>query len=167
MDHVAELELRVIDPMFPFSYTALGLAASFKPQASGGVEGAKTRKGLNEGHDITTPGEPSTSTRKDTKKGVPKGHARIIRDSDGNVVGIEEAEAEDEEMEESESDQLIEDKASRLDPDTMEWVTMGREAGKELSETTVVQGESFDRIGLLSRSDTEHFANHTILRSVF
>lgn len=121
------------------NYAALGLAASFKPQASGGVEGAKTRKGLNEDHDITTSGEPSTSTRQDTKKGVPKGHARIIRDSDGNVVGIEEAEAEDEEMEESESDQLIEDKASRLDPDTMEWVTMGRETGKELSETTVVQ----------------------------
>ncbi|MCB6575171.1 hypothetical protein LI165_14175, partial [Phascolarctobacterium faecium] len=70
------------DPLLHFSYAALGLAASFKPNASGGVEGAKTRKGLNKDRDITTPGEPSTSTRQDTKKDIPKGHARIIRDAD-------------------------------------------------------------------------------------
>lgn len=165
MLHVAELAFHVTDALLHFSYAALGLAASFKPNASGGVEGANTRKGLNEDSDITTPGEPSTSTRQDTKKDIPKGHARIIRDADGKVVGIEEAEAEtdDEEMEESESEQLIEERASKLDPDTMNWVTMGREAEKERSETSVVQGEYLEQV----RPDIEHLANHTILFPIF
>ncbi|KAJ7074265.1 ribosome biogenesis protein Nop16 [Mycena amicta] len=77
------------------NYAALGLAHTLNPSAAGGVEPTETSTGMNDG--------PTPS--------IPKGRGRILRDDDGNVVGIELAEDDDDDEEnEAENQTLAEQK---------------------------------------------------------
>jgi nucleolar protein 16 len=66
------------------SYARLGLACSLNPKSSGGDE-----LGV---YDVDPPiedSEPSSAVDPSCKPCIPKGFGKIIRDSEGNVTGIE------------------------------------------------------------------------------
>ena len=124
------------------SYAALGLTTSLNPRVAGGVE--RVTADTEDNGDIIevdmTNSEPSLSTHKaDANSGsLPKGHGRIVRDDQGNVV---EVEMEDEGGDEVPEEQpLIEERASGVTPETKDWVTMGREPARQQA-TEVVQGK--------------------------
>ena len=121
------------------SYAALGLATSLNPRVAGGVE--RVTADTEDNGDIIevdmTSSEPSLSTHKaDANSGsLPKGHGRIVRDEQGNVVEVEMEDEVDDEAPEEEP--LIEERASGVTPETKDWVTMP--ARKQATE--VVQGK--------------------------
>lgn len=108
------------------NYAALGLATSLNPRVAGGVE--RVTADTEDNGDIIevdmTSSEPSLSTHKaDANSGsLPKGHGRIVRDEQGNVVEVEMEDEVDDEAPEEEP--LIEERASGVTPETKDWVTM-------------------------------------------
>ncbi|KAJ7043190.1 ribosome biogenesis protein Nop16 [Mycena alexandri] len=84
------------------NYAALGLIHTLNPSASGGVEPIEVTAGRVEDSPVNLTAA-STSSQSNTTPPIPKGHGRIIRDEEGNVLRIEFAE-EDEEMPEEDDD---------------------------------------------------------------
>ncbi|KZT11412.1 uncharacterized protein LAESUDRAFT_720638 [Laetiporus sulphureus 93-53] len=72
------------------NYEALGLVASLNPTASGGVE--KQLAPLT----TSRPDESTTPSSGNKTSSIPKGYGRVIRDEDGNIVGVELPEEEPE-----------------------------------------------------------------------
>ncbi|KAJ6618358.1 ribosome biogenesis protein Nop16 [Mycena sp. CBHHK59/15] len=110
------------------NYAALGLIHTLNPSASGGVEPMEAT-GLSEESPMDLMAA-STSSQTNSARPLPKGHGRIIRDENGNILRIELAE-EDEEMAEDEKD--MEQVGAEVDPKIMQkWVTGlgGGEKGK-------------------------------------
>ncbi|KAI0079975.1 hypothetical protein K474DRAFT_1658515 [Panus rudis PR-1116 ss-1] len=115
------------------NYEALGLLASLNPISSGGVEQPLHLKQEAMAVDTSNTPEASTSQNQHDVRGkdyIPKGHGRIIRDENGNVVDVEIAD-EESESDERPGDRLIEDIP---DPSSQEelagWVALGTQSRK-------------------------------------
>ncbi|KAJ7771698.1 ribosome biogenesis protein Nop16 [Mycena metata] len=103
------------------NYAALGLIHTLNPSASGGVEPIEVTAGRVEDSPVNLTAA-STSSQSNTTSPIPKGHGRIIRDEEGNVLRIEFAE-EDEQMPE-EDDKTMEELEPEMDPLLRQkWVT--------------------------------------------
>ncbi|KAJ3551145.1 hypothetical protein NM688_g4890 [Phlebia brevispora] len=130
------------------NYEALGLVASLNPTASGGVEQPLVPVLADEhSMEVDAAPEASTSTAEGTSA-LPKGFGRIVRDEDGNIIDIELAEEDTEEIAEA-ADRLIEDIP---DPSKQEalagWVALGSSTAasgcvSNTSDTHVVQSGSY------------------------
>jgi len=126
------------------NYAALGLAASLNPRTSGGVERVATsseeQQNADDGVDMACTEAQNSSKRKSNAGDIPKGHGRIVRDAEGNIIGLELG---DEEEEAAAADvmqgQLVEDRASAITPETSSWVSLGRDPGQAKSHTDVVE----------------------------
>ncbi|KAI0053839.1 hypothetical protein FA95DRAFT_1551602 [Auriscalpium vulgare] len=124
------------------NYAALGLAASLNPKTSGGVErvarNTEARAPADEDTNMTSSDSHAISQAA-PRGGLSKGVGRILRDESGAITGVE---IDDEEEERSNArcrEELIEERASVLAPETMPWVTLGRAEGQEKERTEVVQ----------------------------
>ncbi|KIP09099.1 hypothetical protein PHLGIDRAFT_126553 [Phlebiopsis gigantea 11061_1 CR5-6] len=109
------------------NYEALGLAASLKPTASGGVERPLGVASNNE------PAMAAESAPVASGSKLPKGYGRIVRDADGNVVDVQLDEEDEEEA--AQPGRLVEDIPDpSAQPRLAEWVGRGG-----LSRPRVVQ----------------------------
>lgn len=123
------------------SYAALGLVHTLNPSASGGVEPLEA--GSRPADSVPAAAETVDSTTT-TVGAIPKGHGRIVRDAEGNVVGVELAAGEDEDAENADADQDremdMEELAPAVDGAVLgKWVT---ELGGGLrGSANVVDGE--------------------------
>ncbi|KAF7353621.1 Nucleolar protein 16 [Mycena venus] len=113
-----------------FSYAALGLVHTLNPSASGGVEPIETITGHSEDAPVNLTAA-STSSQPNAALPIPKGHGRIVRDEEGNILRVELAE-EDEEMPEVDDRQKdMEELAPEVEPHLLsKWVT-GLGGGKQ------------------------------------
>jgi hypothetical protein len=68
------------------SYTALGLVHSLDPLASGGVEPLEQKQRVEGGNTASSAVQTATTSK------IRSSFGRIVRDADGNVVGVELAE---------------------------------------------------------------------------
>ncbi|KAI0063470.1 hypothetical protein BV25DRAFT_1869904 [Artomyces pyxidatus] len=125
------------------NYAALGLSASLNPRTSGGVErvasDTEAQLEADVDTDMTCTEAPSSSSQGPSSGDLSKGLGRIVRDEDGNIIDVEIQ--EDDEQTSPQEEQLIEDRASALVlvPDTLPWVALGRNLGREPEKTEVVQ----------------------------
>jgi hypothetical protein len=133
---LTEMETRLC-----FSYVALGLTHTLNPIPSGGVEHMEVSPAIND--DI---GSESTSCSVSKDGSIPEGFGRIIRDQVGNILHIEMAEGEDEELQTT----LVQDMevlAPKVDNAILErWSTnFGVNAATKTKSwsTNVIQGEFF------------------------
>ena len=124
------------------SYDALGLVATLKPNESGGTE--HNKYGRLEGETI-----PSTSTRGDPKgvamlstgAKIPPGYGRILRDEQGNAVGIEFADVDEVDTDRKAETMEDMDHAYLDERSACTWTQLGpRTAARRTS--SVVEGES-------------------------
>ena len=79
------------------SYEALGLVASLHPTASGGVERPLGGPSKSE-PSVPAASAPAQASSGSSTSGLRKGFGRIVRDADGNVVDVQLAEADEEEL---------------------------------------------------------------------
>ncbi|KAH8107021.1 ribosome biogenesis protein Nop16 [Cristinia sonorae] len=103
------------------NYEALGLLPTLNPNQSGGVE-AGSKGGPSE-HSMAQPAAPEAA------KTIPKGHGRIVRDAEGNVVDVEMAEEEEAE----EAAGFPEDVDISAQEEVTPWVSLGGGGAKEAS----------------------------------
>lgn len=128
---------------FDSSYAALGLIHTLNPSASGGVEPIEAT-GHSEDASVNLTAA-STASQSNATRPIPKGHGRIVRDEDGNVLRVELAE-EDEEMPEDDGrEKNMEELQPEVEPSIhQKWVTGlgGGEKGKGVGGVgNVVEGE--------------------------
>jgi len=72
-------------------------------------------------------------------KPIPQGHGRIIRDGRGNIIGLDLGDSGVEQaMERSE---LVEDRATGVTLETVDWVPLGKQPGKEIAQSNLIKGE--------------------------
>ncbi|KAK7023960.1 nucleolar protein 16 [Favolaschia claudopus] len=139
------------------NYAALGLVHTLNPSASGGME------------PIGTATEPlpinltaaSTSSPPVAAPSIPKGHGRIVRDEDGNILSVELAEEDEEMSDETSRDKDMEELAPEVEPQLLsKWVTGlgGGSAGKGVVEGIIIL---FCRTGA-HRFDDAQYADHVI-----
>ncbi|KAJ7168233.1 ribosome biogenesis protein Nop16 [Mycena crocata] len=126
------------------NYAALGLIHTLNPSASGGVEPLEDASGHTEDAPVNLTA-PSTSSQPNPAPPIPKGHGRIIRDEDGNVLRIELGE-EDEEMPEDDAQEKdMKEIGPQVDANIVQkWVTGLGGGNKSVGDANVV--EALERI---------------------
>ncbi|KAJ7090271.1 ribosome biogenesis protein Nop16 [Mycena belliarum] len=141
------------------NYAALGLIHTLNPSASGGVEPIETT--VQPDDSPANSNAASTSSQaNDAASVIPKGHGRIVRDADGNVLRIELAQ-EDEEMPEQDSEKDMEQLGPEVDPNVLQkWATGlgGGSKGKGGNGSVV---EALERI-----SSTTHHGAATLSAAI-
>lgn len=95
-----------------YSYASLGLVHDLNPTASGGAEQPTIQQDtvMEVLHNVPVPLLPvsnAASGSGSTSASIPKGHAKIVRDGDGNVIRVEFAEGEDPEDQGEEDTETI------------------------------------------------------------
>lgn len=116
------------------SYEAIGLAASLKPTASGGVERPLGVANSDEGQTDAAPSAAASSS-----SGLRAGFGRIIRDAEGNIVDVELPDADADEETIDRTERLVEDVADPSQQDGLaEWV--GVSGSSRAGKAHVVQG---------------------------
>jgi hypothetical protein len=135
------LTIAITELMWGCSYAALGLVHSLNPLSSGGVELDPTRTEM----EVDT--EKEKEAGKEKERSIPKGHAKIIRDEEGNVVSVEyAAEDQNEEVEEEGMGEVV------VGEDVMRSWVSGLGGGKGKGKN-VVEGEFLDlRFGDMRRA---------------
>jgi nucleolar protein 16 len=138
--------VNVTETIFPSaSYVALGLAASLNPKPSGGIECVLEcpEKPLRFDQDVDMMQKDAELPRGGsiTNSIIPQGHGRIIKDEHGCIIGLELGEEEVERA--TEKSELVEDRATVVTPETVNWVLLGKQPGAKAAQSNVIEGEHF------------------------
>jgi len=103
------------------NYAALGLIHTLNPSASGGAEPEAIDHSEDAPMDLTA---ASTSSQSNATRPIPKGHGRIIRDEDGNVLRVELAEEDEEMPVDDDREENMEELEPEVDANILQkWVT--------------------------------------------
>jgi len=137
------------------NYASLGLIHSLNPTASGGSEKPLVPSQIDTDKDHPITGQDDQHARTDSDHAepscIPRGHGRIIRDENGNVVRVEFAK---EDAEENEDDQ--EANMEMLEPQldehvTRAWVDGLGESSGSFAQTKTAPGATKDAKGVLEK----------------
>ncbi|TDL27285.1 hypothetical protein BD410DRAFT_762039 [Rickenella mellea] len=117
------------------NFAALGLAHTLNPHDSGGNEQRHEASGRNPDANVE-----HRKANSHERSGVRHGFGRIMRDENGNVVGVELGE-------ETEAQGLMEDDASEVDESASGWLLDVRRGERERGESVVQALEDASALG--------------------
>jgi nucleolar protein 16 len=119
-----------------FSYAALGLVSSLNPSASGGTE-----RELYPPQSILSNTEQRLSEARLSGDRIPKGHGRLIKDGDGNVIDFQLGGEGDETMQQDRDEQIYGLDRTSLDQSLINWAQLGSNNGPSRTDgNSVVRG---------------------------